>query len=240
MSESYDCSSFSLSPTTQPSCGRDSMDRCLLADLTGKHGALTVRKGEGQRSFFTDTNLNLRNISNMVLVVGAPMGYLSCGNVEHRLGVKAEFTGDINGYISCTPGEGGGLVQVNLDGLNGQASDYDIHLYPVNGNDCSGAGGHFDPFGNQEHDGMDSHDDRMIGSLSGKMSVNVQKFDPTLRCDGWYGILGRSVGIHWKNGSLWQCANLAPLTPANVSATKSSVVAQFTDDYSGYIRLVSL
>ena len=222
------------------------MNNCEEADLSGKHGLLTAMKGTGQRSFYTDTNLNVSALTNMVLVVRNSMGHVSCSNVEHRLGVTAIFNGAINGYINCLSGEGGSTVEINLTGLNRQATDYDIHLYPVEGNSCDGAGDHYDPFGGEDHD--DRGSDRepavgdislILGSLRNETSVDIQEFDSILRCDGWYGILGRSVGIHRKDGSLWQCATFEPLVPPGLSADKSVVVATFTGEYSGYISLVS-
>ncbi|XP_062511965.1 uncharacterized protein LOC134187802 isoform X3 [Corticium candelabrum] len=216
LSNSYNCSSFSSPPSLRSD-----------ADLSTRHGRLTINQGQGKRLFFTDTTLQLQAISNMVLVVKDSMGRLSCGNVERRLGVIANFTGSIKGYVRCTPGEGGSTLQVSLTGLNGQATDLDIHSYPVDGNSCTGSGDHLDQFGDLL--GMES--------LESKMSVDTSKFSPNLRCDGWSGILGQSVGIHRTDGTLWQCASFEPMVPSDVSTTKKSSVAQFTGMYSGFIRL---
>jgi Cu/Zn superoxide dismutase len=254
----YDCSSFASTsqPTRSASCNKNAMDNCNETDLSGKHGQLAAQKGKGQRSFYTDSNLNVDALTSMVLVLRNSTGQVvSCGNVDRRLGITAKFNGAITGYINCLPTDGGATVHVKLDGLNGQATDYDIHPYPVDGNSCDGAGDHFDPFGS-DNDDDDTHDDdghdhdhddhseqavgditAIPGSLRDETSVDFQAFDSLLRCDGWYGILGRSIGIHWKNGSLWQCATFEPLVPLGLSAEKSTVVATFMGDYSGTIKL---
>ena len=213
-----------------------------------KHGHLTVPQGRGRRYFFTDSNLPLDDITEMSLVVAHPQSdRYACAALRPQLGVVARFDGDVKGHISILPQVVGSLLQVNLTGLAGKAGGYHVHQFPVANGSCSTTGGHFNPFNIQyQSNAMNGSSDQFeVGDLSGlfgsleRDEAVFTTFSRNLLSEGLHGILGRSIVIHHKDQSRWQCATLEPLPPHGQAVTKYTAEARFDGNYEGYVKLVS-
>ena len=223
---------------------------CHFTDLTGKHGHLNVPWGRGDRVLYTDINLPLRNITDMTLIVSDDKkSNVSCASIDLRVGTRAHFTGEVKGTITCIPTHGGSSVDVDLSNLQRLAGGYHVHRYPVTNGDCHSTGGHLNPFnvtrspptGHGSDDQFEVGDlSGIFGSLVGRYSVSFHRFAPNVYCER---ILGRSIVIHFANGSRWQCASLEPVLTDGRTQTewkKHSAVAHFSGHYEGYVQLVNL
>ena len=113
-------------------------------------------------------------------------------------------------------------------GLNQSQNDqypWHIHQYPfTNGQESpcsySSVGGHYDPFKANENSNYISDCQPQnkslceVGDLSGKfgkLNSSVTSFsfpDSDLSLHGQYSIIGRSVVLHYSNGSRYVCANI--------------------------------
>ncbi len=121
------------------------------------------------------------------------------------------------------------LISVSIEGLNQLPDEqypWHIHQYPFfNGDESpcspSSVGGHYDPLRANENlnYSSDCQQNRSlceIGDISGKFgklnssltSFNIS--DDHLPLYGQYTILGRSVVLHFSNGSRYVCANIDP------------------------------
>jgi Cu/Zn superoxide dismutase len=230
-------------------CNGNDDGACHFTDLIGKLGPLTVHWGRGHRVLHTDTNLPLKNVTGMTLLLADDSGSnVSCATVNPQIGVRALFNDQVKGTITCIPTHGGSSVDVHLSNLQRLAGGYHVHRYPVSNGDCHSTGGHLNPF-NVTHSprtGEGSDDQFEVGDLSGifgslvgRKSLEFHQFAPNVYCER---ILGRSIVIHYSNGDRWQCASLEPMLADGTDGiewTRHSAVAQFTGHYVGYVKLVS-
>lgn len=108
-------------------------------------------------------------------------------------------------------------VNVSLTGLSALAGGYHVHVLPVRrgvAEPCSDANvrGHHNPLGwNASHSpapGAGTVDQYEIGDISGKFGTlggldrsQVVYVDPSLPLTGPYSIVGRSLVVHYRNGS---------------------------------------
>jgi Cu/Zn superoxide dismutase len=193
--------------------------------------------------------LPLDDIRDMSLVVTDPeLIRYTCAPIRPQLGVVARFDDEVKGFISISPQVVGSILQVNLTGLSGKAGGYHVHRFPVSNSDCSTTSGHFNPFnvayGNQSSLGDGSSDQfevgdlsGLFGSLAGTETAAFTTFSRNLLSEGLHGILGRSIVIHFENGSRWQCATIDPLSPHGEAIKRHAAVARFQGEYQGYVRM---
>uniref|UniRef100_A0A8C5CKL6 Superoxide dismutase copper/zinc binding domain-containing protein n=1 Tax=Gadus morhua TaxID=8049 RepID=A0A8C5CKL6_GADMO len=122
-------------------------------------------------------------------------------------------TGGVRFYQASSRGKT--AVNVSLAGLDGLASGYHVHILPIksgNSNPCSDANirGHYNPFNvsTSPDPGTGTVDQYEIGDISGKFgtlagrnAIQAVYEDSNMPLSGPLGILGRSLVIHYTNGS---------------------------------------
>lgn len=244
------------------SCNDSAPLQCELGDLTGKGGQLSFIDNRA-RLLYTDTDLpiapdgNGYSINNRSIVVHGPDGAaarLACANIlELRpREALATFTGEVTGtirFFQRSPFEET-RVTVSLEGLGGMAEGYHVHKTPVGvgADQCMPqyTGGHWNPLGVQYDDHTPSTSDQYeVGDLSGKFgpltnmdAINETYSDMNIPLFRRNSIVGRSIVIHYANGSRWVCANIEYTAPT-LSATTifavyghtiKVVLTQFRDD----------
>ncbi|OWF38323.1 Superoxide dismutase [Cu-Zn], chloroplastic [Mizuhopecten yessoensis] len=245
-------------------CNPNNQLRCELGDLSGKHGKLNVRTqlGGKTRMFFTDTDLPLSGPNSVLgrsIVIhnansGAPR--LACANLYNtptritklENWSKSSYTGTTV-FNSNTPGflDGPTSVSINLMGLDGMASGYHVHKYPVPSTaSCSATsvGGHYNPLSMVGTPADKTDDMYEIGDLSGKYnnllngksSVMWTSVDTNLPVRGSHSVVGRSVVVHFNNGTRWKCANIVEDTTTSGGEMFTAKVA-FKGEVVGNIIL---
>ena len=145
------------------------------------------------------------------------------------------------------------LGLVNIAGSN--SFPWHVHDYPFphDGNPmpCGNpiVGGHYDPFNvgtAPNYNTLCNQQARQqceVGDLSGKFgnfpsaaSIRETYTDQYLDLYGVYSILGRSIVIHFENGSRFVCANIRENTYMNEEATQTNVVySPFRNEFVGNI-----
>ena len=224
------------SPTYETYCNPSNQTSCEIGDLTGKSSRLDFMNGH-TTSLYTDTELPLRVNSDGYNIVGRSVVIhasnaggprIACANVTKyspRMAVARFQEDGVSGQIifhQVSPFSPTN-VTVELTGLSSRASGYHVHDFPVDetvpGNEkCANsfAGGHFNPRNVvQDTSSPTTFDTYEIGDLSGKYgrlagqnSINTIYSDPYLPLFGVDSIVGRSIVIHYPNGSRWLCANI--------------------------------
>ncbi|XP_040296699.1 uncharacterized protein LOC121008312 isoform X2 [Bufo bufo] len=143
------------------------------------------------------------------------------------------------------------LVHFTIHGLGGHAGGLHIHVLPVSetsDNACSNVQikGHFNPFSIEASTspaaGSGTDDNYEVGDISGRQgsllnqdNVTKQYTDMNFPLSGTHGVLGRSLVIHYANGSRMQCASLLQDLPADAEWVRAS--AEFSGNISGRIWL---
>lgn len=181
------------------------------------------------KSFFTDVTswLSESGLSGRSIVIhqeerGNPR--FACANIT-RLRRPAASSGSW-----CGPGMSGGQVlfyqdfphgpttiNVSLVDLSSLAGGYHVHMLPIkqgSAEPCSDADiqGHFNPLAwntsNNPAPGAGTVDQYEIGDISGKFGMlsglsqlQAVYVDPSLPLAGPYSIVGRSLVVHYSNGS---------------------------------------
>ena len=224
------------SPTYETYCNPSNQTSCEIGDLTGKSSRLDFMNGR-TTSLYTDTELPLRVNSDGYNIVGRSVVIhasnaggprIACANVTKyspRMAVARFQEDGVSGQIifhQVSPFSPTN-VTVELTGLSSRASGYHLHDFPVDetvpgSEKCANsfAGGHFNPRNViQDTSSPTTFDAYEIGDLSGKYgslagqdSINVIYSDPYLPLFGVDSIVGRSIVIHYPNGSRWLCANI--------------------------------
>ncbi|TSK67259.1 Cell surface Cu-only superoxide dismutase 5 [Bagarius yarrelli] len=125
-------------------------------------------------------------------------------------------------FLQLSP-QGPTHIHVSLTCLDDKAGGYHIHLLPIKSGleACSNENvkGHFNPFGvnisTSPTPGNGTVDQYEIGDISGKFGslVNQNQFenhyrDSNMPLSGPNSIIGRSLVIHYRNGSRMQCADI--------------------------------
>nr|QDX46957.1 superoxide dismutase [Azumapecten farreri] len=260
----YNPFSVDLGGNYAQQCNSANQLRCELGDLSGKHGKINVRTqlGGKTRMFFTDIDLPLSGPNSVLgrsIVIhnansGAPR--LACANIYNmptritklKNWSKSSYTGTTV-FNSNTPGFLGGptSVSINLMGLDGMASGYHVHKYPVpSTGSCSATsvGGHYNPL-SMAGSPTDKTDDMYeIGDLSGKYnhmldgksSVMWTGVDTNLPVRGSHSVVGRSVVVHFDNGTRWKCGNIVEDTTTSGGEMFTAKVA-FKGEVVGKIIL---
>ncbi|XP_063809288.1 uncharacterized protein LOC135020952 [Pseudophryne corroboree] len=238
--------------------------RCEAGDYAGKHTPISLSAPTPARYVFTDTTTSLTGLNSIIglpVVIHGPEGAsirVACANIlaqrisEGRTG--AWFgSGSAQGQLkasqaSCTEPT---LVDINFQGLRGLAGGYHIHLLPVSGGShdpCSNdtIKGHFNPFSinmsSSPAAGNGTDDEYEVGDLSGRHgslanqdNVTEQYTDTNLPLSGTHSVLGRSLVIHYANGSRMQCASFLPHLPPDGAWVRAA--AEFGGKIRGRISL---
>lgn len=185
--------------------------------------------GVEAKNFFTDVTswLPLSGVIGRSVVIhqadsGAPR--MACANITLVQGRKARLgpwfgPGETSGQVrfSQTPPGGPTTIKLSLANLDALAGGYHVHMLPLgNGSPepCSNANimGHFNPMAwnpsNSPEQGTGTTDQYEIGDISGKFGLldglnrsEAEFVDPDLPLTGPYSIVGRSLVIHYTNGS---------------------------------------
>ncbi|XP_041641888.1 uncharacterized protein cusr [Cheilinus undulatus] len=186
--------------------------------------------------FFTDVTAWLPNsgiIGRSVVIHEANRGgpRLACANTTMVRVPKARLgrwfgPGMATGQIQFTQAvpQGHTTINVSLSNLNSIAGGYHVHVLPIipgSSDPCSNANirGHFNPLGvnisNSPSPGNGTVDQYEIGDISGKFGLltNLTELkavymDQSMPLTGPFSVTGRSVVIHYRNGSRLQCANI--------------------------------
>ncbi|XP_074538569.1 uncharacterized protein cusr [Halichoeres trimaculatus] len=192
-------------------------------------------KVEG-KNFFTDVTswLSGSGITGRSVVIheanrGGPR--IACANVTMVQVSKASLgtwfgpgmTGGQIRFSQAVP-QGPTSINVSLMNLNAVASGYHVHILPIlpgSKEPCSDANilGHFNPLGvnisNSPEAGTGTVDQYEIGDISGKFGLltglnELQDtyMDQNMPLTGRHSIVGRSVVVHYPNGSRMQCADI--------------------------------
>jgi len=220
-------------PTYETYCKPSNQTGCEIGDLSGKSSQLDFMDGHATL-LYTDTELPLRvntlgeSIVGRSVVIHAKDRGITCANIMGYSPRKAvvrfqedSVTGNIT-FHQASPFSPTN-VTVQLTGLSSRASGYHVHELPVDetvpgSEKCanSSAGGHFNPRNVVRIESSPTTFDAYeigdlsgkYGSLAGKDSISVMYSDPYLPLFGVDSIVGRSIVIHYPNGSWWLCANI--------------------------------
>lgn len=183
------------------------------------------------KTFFTDVTSWLSEsgiIGRSVVIHEANRGgpRIACANITMVRVTRASLGA---WFGSVTPGgqmqfsqavpNGPTTINVSLTNLNSEASGYHVHILPVipgTTDPCSNENilGHYNPLAfnasTSPPPGTGTVDQYEIGDISGKFgtlaglnSLNTSYMDPDMPLTGQYSIVGRSVVVHYTNGSRW-------------------------------------
>ncbi|KAF7223773.1 putative LOC107390678-like protein [Nothobranchius furzeri] len=148
--------------------------------------------------------------------------------------------------------QGPTTINVSLANLTSMAGGYHVHILPLRAGSvdpCSNANilGHYNPLAwntsMSPSPGVGTVDQYEIGDISGKFGLltNQNNFDaiyndPNMPLTGPYSIVGRSVVVHYNNGSRLRCANI--LAERNTDGQWTIAKAVFSGAVMGTVRLL--
>ncbi|XP_070684387.1 uncharacterized protein cusr [Pempheris klunzingeri] len=192
--------------------------------------------GVKAKNFFTDVTSSLAGsgfIGRSVVIHEAERGgpRIACANVTMVRVPKARVgrwfgPGMSSGQVlfSQAVPQGPTTINVSLMDVNSLAGGYHVHILPIipgSIEPCSNANilGHFNPFAfnisNSPAPGSGTVDQYEIGDISGKFGTLNGKnelqavyMDPTMPLNGPHSIVGRSMVVHYTNGSRLRCADI--------------------------------
>lgn len=219
------------------SCSNTSQGNCPIGDLSSKNSDLPIgASSESALLSVVDNNLPLsgsNSIIGKVLVVKAPNGtVLTCSKIVQyntRRGVATFSRNGVKGTISLQQKSPLDItmVSVSLSGLNQSAGGYHIHKWPVpekwsaDQKVCENdyVSGHFNPFAidtaTDPAPTVGTNDQYEIGDLSSKFGLLTglgekadNYTDYNLPLFGINSVIGRSIVIHYNDGSRWVCATI--------------------------------
>ena len=221
-------------------CNSTAQNNCEIGDLSSKSAPLDVLN-RVTKLLYTDTFLPLIGgdyfILNRSVVIhkeNTTAPRISCANIELFRPLEAVayinedgVTGSIR-FVQNSPFDET-MVTVSLAGLGERAVGYHVHEYPVGPGDsgsdrCASefTGGHWNPFGIGNNPAAITSDEYEIGDLSGKFGnlsglddISDVYSDPNIPLSGPNSILGRSIVIHYPNGSRWLCSDVEYPGPVN-------------------------
>ena len=216
-------------------CNSTAQGNCEVGDLSNKGAPLDVVDGVS-KLFYTDTDLPLLGeqisiVDRSVVIHEEQRGpaRISCANNQQFTALRSVAFFDEDGvsgsirFVQDSPFDET-RVTVTLAGLAGRAAGYHVHETPVGPGDsgserCLGefTGGHWNPLGvvYDDDNPQITSDQFEIGDLSRKFgslaeldSINETFSDPNIPLSGVNGIIGRSIVIHYPNGSRWLCSDI--------------------------------
>ena len=219
--------------TSVYSCSPSNQLLCEVGDLVSKSSQLVLNGMSVSKLLYTDIDLPVSSMRNGILgksvvIHGSEYGgRLACADIVSvgvRRGVASLGSMGSVGVESMSP-LSASVIDVNLNGLGGQAGGYHIHELPLSmSGSCSSTGGHFNPLGvvygsagapvlgnsNSTLDAYESGDlSGKFGSLSGLNALKAQYLDPRyVPMYGKLNVIGRSVVVHYSNGTRWFCADI--------------------------------
>ncbi|XP_019732329.1 uncharacterized protein cusr isoform X2 [Hippocampus comes] len=229
-----------------------------LLNLSSTVGGVKAKK------FFTDVTSWLQGsglINRAVVIHQAERAgpRIACANITMVRVPKATLgswfgpgvsTGQIQFYQSVPNGPTN--ISVSLSNLNAMAGGYHVHILPIKPNSsepCSAANirGHYNPLSVNitlsPPPGNGTVDQYEIGDISGKFGLltglnQAQELyrDSNLPLTGPHSIVGRSVVIHYSNGSRMQCADIS--AEKNVDGQWTIAKAVFNGSLNGTVRMV--
>lgn len=204
--------------------------RCEAGDYAGKHAPITLFAPSPARYLFTDSFTSLTGPLSIIgrpVVVHGPEGAsprLACANIllqpisEGRTSLwfgSGNATGELaaSQVSEFTPT----VIDISFHGLKGLAGGFHIHQLPVTGRSDSPCSetqirGHFNPFhvnmSGSPAAGNGTDDEYEVGDISGRHGSLLtldnktgQVKDTNLPLTGPHSVLGRSLVIHYANGS---------------------------------------
>uniref|UniRef100_H3AAW4 Superoxide dismutase copper/zinc binding domain-containing protein n=1 Tax=Latimeria chalumnae TaxID=7897 RepID=H3AAW4_LATCH len=204
---------------------------CEVGDYAGRHMAINLTnhtRTVHAKNFFTDTMSALSGIRSILgrsIVIHAANNNpkrIACANItvmHLALGKTGPWFGKVkaSGKLTFLQNSDLDLTQVNvsLTNLRGEAGGYHVHVLPLKTNSsdiCADAKGHFNPFsvnksaspafGNGTSDQYEVGDlSGRFGTLKGQSSWQQLYEDNNLPLFGPRSIMGRSLVIHYINGS---------------------------------------
>ncbi|XP_029949185.1 uncharacterized protein cusr [Salarias fasciatus] len=220
--------------------------------------------GVAAKYFFTDVTswLPMSGVIGRSVVIheanrGGPR--IACANVTMMRVPRAQMGPwrgpEMSGgqiYFSQAVPQGPTTLNVSLRNLSSLAGGYHVHILPLRsgGDDpCSDANimGHYNPLGfnisNSPPPGTGTVDQYEIGDLSGKFeslagqnNTDVVYMDPDLPLSGRFSVMGRSVVVHYTNGSRMRCANISAVQ--NTDGQMVMAKASFSSAVTGTVRLI--
>ncbi|MEE6524975.1 hypothetical protein FKM82_024731 [Ascaphus truei] len=203
---------------------------CEAGDYAGRHIPIILTSPTLARYLFTDTSSSLSGADSIVgkslVIHGAEsaMSRIACANLillTPKQGKTSSWlgSGDALGELkaSQTSDLDPTSIRITFQGLKGRAGGFHIHQLPVSWGSvdpCSDARikGHFNPFGvkmsaspavrNGTDDQYEVGDiSGRRGSLVGRDQMTIQFTDLNFPLSGMHSTLGRSLVIHYTNGS---------------------------------------
>ncbi|XP_038147263.1 uncharacterized protein cusr [Cyprinodon tularosa] len=215
------------------------------------------------KHFFTDVTswLTVSGIIDRSVVIheaqrGGPR--IACANVTMvrvpEASVGSWFgPGSSGGQIKFSQAvpQGPTVINVSLSNLQSLAGGYHVHILPIvagRPDPCSDANilGHFNPFNwditTSPPPGTGTVDQYELGDISGKFGMLTDQNDyeavfrdPNMPLTGPYSIVGRSVVVHYRNGSRMRCADVS--ADRNPRGQWTLASATFNGTVTGTIKL---
>lgn len=210
-------------------CGPDSPFACEVGDISGKHRTLDLQSETGTvatKNFFTDTTSWVSGIIGRSLVVHGPnqtAPRIACANLTmfrfpsaHSSSWHGPESSEGQVRFSQVSPQGPTILNISFTGLNARASGYHVHILPIKSaqEPCSDNNimGHFNPFSVNASlspaPGIGTVDQYEIGDISGKFgnlmgqnNFQTQYMDGNMPLSGPNSIIGRSLVIHYTNGT---------------------------------------